>query len=74
MVSPNELVDLDPELEDILSVWGKEPTVQNVERYFGGFEYSKLISVSQGNKVLSQQTGKDHDSFAIQARRQVLQK
>lgn len=31
----NGELDLDPAMEDILSVWGKDPTAQNVERYFG---------------------------------------
>jgi len=34
MVNPNELVDLDSDMEDILSIWGKDPTAQNIERYF----------------------------------------
>lgn len=38
MVNPNELVDLDPKMEDILSVWGKDPTARNIERYFGAPE------------------------------------
>lgn len=38
MVNPDEGIDLDPAMEDILSVWGKDPTTQNVERYFGTVE------------------------------------
>lgn len=47
MVSSSELVDLDPEMEDILSVWGKEPSAQNIERYFGGYELSRSKSLLQ---------------------------
>lgn len=35
MVNPREAVDLDPALEDILSVWGKDQTTQNIEWCFG---------------------------------------
>lgn len=38
MVNSDELIDLDPAMEDILSVWGKDPTAQNIERYFGTVE------------------------------------
>lgn len=41
MVNPNELVDLEPEMEDILSVWGKGITARNIKRYFGGSESSR---------------------------------
>lgn len=47
MVNPNEQLELDPDLEDILSMWGKEPTVQNVEQFFGAYELSRLASLSQ---------------------------
>lgn len=35
MVNSDEIVDLDPVMEDISSVWGKDPTAKNVDRYFG---------------------------------------
>lgn len=35
MVFHNEAVYLDPALEDILSVWGKEVTDQNLDKFFG---------------------------------------
>lgn len=35
MVNSEELVDLNPALEDILSMWGKDTTAQNVEHFFG---------------------------------------
>lgn len=38
MVNPDEGIDLDPAMEDILSVWGKYQTAQNIERYFGTAE------------------------------------
>jgi len=38
MVNPSELIDQDPAMEDILSVWGKDPTAQNLQRYFGVIE------------------------------------
>lgn len=47
MVNSPELLELDPELEDILSMWGKEPTVQNVEHFFGGYDFPRLASLSQ---------------------------
>lgn len=33
MVKQSEVVDLDPEPGDILSVWGLEVTDQNIEQY-----------------------------------------
>lgn len=41
MENPNELVDIEPEMEDILSVWGKDISARNIERYFGGYESSR---------------------------------
>lgn len=35
MVKPNEAVDLNPAPEDILTMWGKEVTAQNVVKFFG---------------------------------------
>lgn len=35
MVKPREAVDLDPAPKDILSVWGKEITAQNIDKFFG---------------------------------------
>lgn len=73
MVNPNELVDLDPELEDILSVWGKEPTTQNVEWYFGGYELSRLEpppQVSLETKPSSLWLSKETDRNSLRIRNQ----
>ena len=35
MVNLSEAVELDPEPEDILSVWGKDLTTQNIKWFFG---------------------------------------
>lgn len=58
MVNPSELLDLDPELEDILSMWGKEPTIQNVEQFFGAYELSRLASLSQAEPPSLSHSGK----------------
>lgn len=46
MVNPREIVDLDPATEDILSIWGKDLTAQNLEWYFRSLS-------SQGNGSFS---------------------
>lgn len=50
MVNPADLVDLDPEPEDILSMWGKDITAQNVEHYFGAIELSRLEALTQAGE------------------------
>lgn len=35
MVKPREAVDLESAPEDILSVWGKEVTAKNIDKFFG---------------------------------------
>jgi len=46
MVNPAEILALDPEVEDILSMWGKDITTQNVEHYFGAFDLPCLEAAS----------------------------
>lgn len=36
MVNHRDAIDLEPAPEDLLSVWGKEVTAQNLARFFGG--------------------------------------
>lgn len=38
MVNADEGIDLDPSMEDILSVWGEDPTPQNIKHFFGTVE------------------------------------
>lgn len=65
MVNSNESINLDRALEDILSVWGKDPTAQNIERYFGATE--TLVSASfspdlqKTSLQLLRQTKKEED-------------
>lgn len=47
MVNPAEFLALDPEVEDLLSMWGKDVTEHNVEHYFGPFELPSLEALSQ---------------------------
>ena len=64
MVNPAELVDLDPTLEDILSMWGKDITAQNVEHYFGVFELSRLEELSHNETPLFLLLDKEAGSVA----------
>jgi len=52
MVNPAELVDLDPALEDILSMWGKETNAQAVEHYFGAFDLSRRGEINPNDTPL----------------------
>ena len=52
MVNPADLVDLDPALEDILSMWGKETNAQAVEHYFGAFDLSRLGEINPNDTPL----------------------
>lgn len=67
MVNPADVLALDPEVEDILSMWGKDITAQNVEHYFGSFDLPSLEAVSQVEtpQLLSQ--GKDLGSVVHNA-------
>lgn len=47
MVKPSEFLALDPDVEDILSMWGKEINSQNVDYYFGSVDIPSLASASQ---------------------------
>lgn len=52
MVIPGEYVELDPEPENILSVWGKEISTQNLDLFFRGDSLLKDMKGSADLKIL----------------------
>jgi len=52
MVIPGEYVELDPKLEDILMVWGKDISTQNLDLFFGGDSLLKETKGSIDLKIL----------------------
>lgn len=67
MVNPADLVELDPALEDILSMWGKETNAQAVEHYFGAYDLSRLGEINPNDTPVFPLVGKDANNVELQS-------